>query len=64
MELTRIWFYFKLTILNWHTAVFLVFLPAYSPDFNRIENRWANMKGALVDLAPKCETLQETVYTY
>jgi hypothetical protein len=45
-------------------GVFLVFLPAYSPDFNRIEHKWANMKRALPDLMPKCENLQGAVYTY
>ena len=44
--------------------MFLLFLPAYSPDFNRIECRWANLKRALPDLMPKCETLQEAVYTH
>jgi len=41
-----------------------VFLPAYSPDFNPIEKWWANMKRALIDLLPKCKTLQEAVYTH
>ncbi|MDR2699326.1 MAG: transposase [Nitrososphaerota archaeon] len=44
--------------------VFLLFLPAYSPDFNRIKSRWANMKCALSDLMSKCETLQEATYTH
>jgi hypothetical protein len=26
--------------------------------------RWANLKRALPDLMPKCETLQEAVYTH
>jgi hypothetical protein len=39
-------------------------LPAYSADFNRIENRWSSMKRALPDLIPKCETLQGAVYTH
>jgi transposase len=29
--------------------VHLLFLPAYSPDFNPIEKDWANMKRALRD---------------
>ena len=44
-------------------GVFLVFLPAYSPDFNRIEHKWTNMKWALPDLMSKCENLQDAVYT-
>ncbi|MHB9293394.1 hypothetical protein Holit_02515 [Hollandina sp. SP2] len=32
----------------WDKAkVTVVFLPAYSPDFNPIEKEWANMKRAL-----------------
>jgi transposase len=54
----------KLAIIAERAGVFLLFLPAYSPDFNRIENRWANLKRALPDLMPDCETLQEAVYTH
>jgi len=54
----------QLYALAARAGVFLVFLPAYSPDYNCIEQQWANMKRALVDLAPKCETLQEAVYTH
>jgi transposase len=28
----------------------LLFLPAYSPDYNPIEKSWANMKRALIDI--------------
>jgi len=45
-------------------GVFLVFLPAYSADFNRIEWWWANLKRALPDLLSGCETVQEAVYNY
>jgi hypothetical protein len=45
-------------------AVAGVFLPAYSPDFNRIEHKWSSMKRALPDLMPKCENLQDAVYTH
>jgi len=27
----------------------LLFLPAYSPDFNKIEKSWANLKVLLTD---------------
>jgi transposase len=40
----------------------LLFLPAYSPDFNPIEKDWANMKRALRDTAPVCDLLQTAVY--
>ena len=53
-----------LSVIAAAVGVFLVFLPAYSPDYNCIEKRWANMKTALIDLAPKCKTLQEAVYTH
>ena len=53
-----------LSVIAAAVGIFLVFLPAYSPDYNCIEKRWANMKAALIDLAPKCKTLQEAVYTH
>lgn len=42
----------------------LLFLPAYSPDFNLIEKDWANMKKALTDILPNCESLEQAVYLY
>jgi transposase len=42
----------------------LLFLPAYSPDFNPIEKDRANMKRALRDTAPPCDLLQTAVYDY
>jgi len=30
-------------------GVYLLFLPAYSPDFNKIEKSWANLKNWLTD---------------
>jgi transposase len=54
----------KLALIASCVGVSLLFLPAYSPDFNRIECRWANMKHALPDLLPKCETLEGAVYTH
>jgi transposase len=54
----------KLLLIAERAEVFLLFLSAYSPDFNRIENRWANMKRALPDLMPDCGTLQEAIYTH
>jgi len=54
----------KLAVIAERVGVVLLFLPAYSPDFNRIECRWANLKRALSDLIPKCETLEGAVYTH
>jgi transposase len=42
----------------------LIFLPAYSLDFNPIEKDWANMKRALRDTATLCDLLQTAVYDY
>jgi transposase len=42
----------------------LLFLAAYSPDFNPIEKDRANMKRALRDIAPFCDLLQTAVYNY
>jgi transposase len=42
----------------------LMFLPAYSPDFNPIEKDWANMKCALRDTALLCDLLQTALYDY
>jgi ribosomal protein S27AE len=44
--------------------VHLLFLPAYSPDFNPIEKDWANMKRILRDTVPFCDLLQTAVYNY
>lgn len=39
----------KLQALTAKAGVRLLFLPAYSPDFNPIEHAWANMKRWLRD---------------
>ncbi|MDR3356323.1 MAG: transposase [Spirochaetaceae bacterium] len=46
------------------TNVHLLFLPAYSPDFNPIEKDRANMKRALRDTFPFYDLLQTAVYNY
>jgi transposase len=42
----------------------LLFLPAYSPDYNPIEKDWANMKSALIDSLPECKDIPSAVYAY
>jgi transposase len=42
----------------------LLFLTAYSPDYNPIEKSWANMKRALIDIIPTCEDVPAAVYQY
>jgi transposase len=42
----------------------LLFLPAYSPDFNPIEHTWANMKRFLIDALPDSENLQSGIYNF
>lgn len=42
----------------------LLFLPAYSPDFNPIEKTWANLKRALIDILPNIKDLQSGIYYY
>jgi transposase len=44
--------------------VFLLHPPPCSPDFNPIEQTWANMKRALRDTAPLAELLQTAIYNY
>jgi transposase len=39
----------------------LLFLPAYSPDYNPIEKSRANMKRALIDIIPTCEDVPAAV---
>jgi transposase len=43
----------------------LLFLPAYSPDYNPIEKDWANMKTALIDeLRNDDVELDKAIYQY
>jgi transposase len=42
----------------------LLFLSAYSPDYNPIEKSRANMKRALIDIIPPCEDVPAAVYQY
>ena len=45
-------------------GVRVVFLPAYSPDYNDIENVWANMKRFLKNVRQKFTDLQSGIYWY
>jgi transposase len=47
-----------------NTGIKLLYLSPYSPDFNPIETKWANMKRALVDLLPKNKTAENAIYQY
>jgi putative transposase len=40
----------------------LLFLPAYSPDYNPIEKDWANIKNALINLVNDEVTLETAIY--
>jgi putative transposase len=42
----------------------LLFLPAYSSDYNPVEKSRANMKRALIDIIPTCEDVSAAVYQY
>jgi putative transposase len=50
-------------LLRWKKRK-LLFLPAYSPDFNPIEHQWANLKSALPDILPIYKTVDIAVYEY
>jgi transposase len=54
----------KLKNLCRRHGIKLLFLPAYSPDYNPIEKSWANMKRALIDTIPTCEDVPSAVYRY
>jgi hypothetical protein len=53
----------KLYVLVAGTGISLLFSP-YSPNFNPIEKKWANLKKALPDTTPKFDPLQGAVYNY
>ena len=40
----------------------VLFLPAYSPEFNPIEKSWANIKFALHDVLPIIGSLPISIY--
>jgi transposase len=46
------------------TGIHLLFLPTYSPDFNPIEKKWANLKRALPDILPLHDTLHDAILAY
>jgi len=54
----------KLINLARRHGIKILFLPAYSPDFNPIEKDWANMKNALVDILPEYSSVSSAVYDY
>ena len=42
----------------------VLFLPAYSPDLNKIEPEWANLKTFLRNHAREYTSVQRTIYHY
>jgi transcriptional regulatory protein LevR len=44
--------------------VCLIFLPPYSPDLNRIEKVWANLKRFLRDYMMPFDSLHSSIYWY
>jgi len=45
-------------------GIVLLFLPAYSPDFNKIEKSWANLKRWLVDNLQRFFSLDVAIEHY
>jgi len=42
----------------------IIWLPPYSPDLNRIEKLWANLKMWLKSFARLFSTIQDAIYHY
>ena len=42
----------------------IIFLPPYSPDYNPIENIWANMKRFLRNYGKSFLNIQDAIYWY
>ena len=45
-------------------GVEILFLPAYSPDFNPIEKTWAYMKKTLIDVLPTKKHIQDAMMQF
>ena len=54
----------KLRNLARRHGIKLLFLPPYSPDYNPVENLWANMKRALPDILKEKITIKQAIYQY
>ena len=53
-----------LTVLAHQAQCKIVFLPPYSPDFNPIEKKWANLKSFLRNYAFRFERIQDAISDY
>jgi transposase len=54
----------KLQELAQKAGVKLLFLPAYSPDYNPIEKSWANMKQWLRSNVSNFQSIELAIYEY
>jgi transposase len=54
----------KLRVLLRWKKVKLLFLPPYSPDYNKIEPQWANLKSALRESISNYTSVTSAVYEY
>jgi transposase len=54
----------RLQMYAWVYKITIVFLPAYSPDYNPIEHVWANLKHFLRNTKHRFQSIQSAIYWY